>query len=481
METLNSIVSDINGVLWSTVIIALLVGAGFYFTFRTGAVQIRYIADMFKLVVGTAGTKTEGNEVSPFQAFCVSTASRVGVGNIAGIAIAIVAGGPGAIFWMWFIAIIGSATGFVESTLAQIYKVPRENGEAGFRGGPAYYLKNGLGHGIWAAVFAILISVTYGMIYNSVQSNTIALALNTAFGVDRMVVGGVVTVLALVIIWGGIGRIARVTEWMVPVMAGIYLITAISIMVMNVTELPRVFTVIFRDAFDINAVFGGGMGAAILTGFKRGLFSNEAGEGSVPNAAASADASHPVVQGLIQSFGVYVDTLFICSASAFIVLLSEDYHASGLTGIELIQWDLAQYFGPYAPHLVSVLIFIFAFSSLIGNYYYGEINIGHLTHKKWPLNLFRCLIGVMVFWGAMADLPLVWNLADLFMAFMVLTNVTAILILFPQARAALLDYEKQIKDGIKVPMFHRKVLPKEQGVYWWDDENNYDEEKYNKS
>ena len=366
METLNSIVSDINGVLWSTVIIALLVGAGFYFTIRTGAVQIRYIADMFKLVVGTAGTKTEGNEVSPFQAFCVSTASRVGVGNIAGIAIAIVAGGPGAIFWMWFIAIIGSATGFVESTLAQIYKVPRENGEAGFRGGPAYYLKNGLGHGIWAAVFAILISVTYGMIYNSVQSNTIALALNTAFGVDRMVVGGVVTVLALVIIWGGIGRIARVTEWMVPLMAGIYLITAISIMVMNATELPRVFTVIFRDAFDINAVFGGGMGAAILTGFKRGLFSNEAGEGSVPNAAASADASHPVVQGLIQSFGVYVDTLFICSSSAFIVLLSEDYHASGLTGIELIQWDLAQYFGPYAPHLVSVLIFIFAFSSLIG-------------------------------------------------------------------------------------------------------------------
>ena len=212
METLNSIVSDINGVLWSTVIIALLVGAGFYFTFRTGAVQIRYIVDMFKLVVGTAGTKTEGNEVSPFQAFCVSTASRVGVGNIAGIAIAIVAGGPGAIFWMWFIAIIGSATGFVESTLAQIYKVPRENGEAGFRGGPAYYLKNGLGHGIWAAVFAILISVTYGMIYNSVQSNTIALALNTAFGVDRMVVGGVVTVLALLIIWGGIGRIARVTD-----------------------------------------------------------------------------------------------------------------------------------------------------------------------------------------------------------------------------------------------------------------------------
>lgn len=478
MEIVNSIVSDINGVLWSTIIIYLLVGAGFYFTFRTRGVQIRYIKDMFKLVIGSAGTKTKGNEVSPFQAFCVSTASRVGVGNIAGIAIAIVAGGPGAIFWMWFIAVIGSATGFVESTLAQIYKVPRENGEAGFRGGPAYYLKNGLGHGIWAAVFAILISVTYGMIYNSVQSNTISLALNTAFGVDRAVVGGVVTVLALAIIWGGIGRIARVTEWMVPLMAGIYLLTALTVMVMNITELPRVFGIIFRDAFDINAVFGGGMGAAILTGFKRGLFSNEAGEGSVPNAAASADASHPVVQGLIQSFGVYVDTLFICSASAFIVLLSSDYQASGLTGIELIQWDLAQYFGPYAPHLVSVLIFIFAFSSLIGNYYYGEINIGHLTQKKWPLNLFRVLIGVMVFWGAIADLPLVWNLADLFMAFMILTNVTAILLLFPQTRAALLDYERQIKEGIKNPVFHRNVLPSQKGVYWWDEENNYDHTKY---
>ena len=416
MESLNQLISTINGFLWSSVIIALLVGAGFYFTVRTRAVQIRYFGRMFQLIAHTAGRKTEGNEVSPFQAFCVSTASRVGVGNIAGIAIAIVSGGPGAIFWMWFIAVIGSATGFVESTLAQLYKVPREDGN-GFRGGPAYYLKNGLGHRIWAALFAVLISVTYGMIYNSVQSNTISLALNHALGLDRMMVGGVVTVLAMLVICGG-------------------------------------------------------MGAAVLTGFKRGLFSNEAGEGSVPNAAATADATHPVVQGLIQAFGVYVDTLFICSASAFIVLLTGDYSATGLTGIELIQWDMSQYFGSGAPKAVSFLIFLFAFTSLIGNYYYGEINIGHLTHKKWPLNLFRLLIAVMIFWGSIADLPLVWNLADLFMAFMVLTNVSAIILLFPQARACLLDYEKQLKKGIRVPLFHRNVLSDTKGIVWWDEENN---------
>ena len=457
MESLNQLISTINGFLWSSVIIALLVGAGFYFTVRTRAVQIRYFGRMFQLIAHTAGRKTEGNEVSPFQAFCVSTASRVGVGNIAGIAIAIVSGGPGAIFWMWFIAVIGSATGFVESTLAQLYKVPREDGN---------------GHRIWAALFAILISVTYGMIYNSVQSNTISLALNHALGLDRMMVGGVVTVLAMLVICGGMGRVARVTEWMVPIMAGIYIVVALGIMLYNITEMPHVFYIILRDAFDWQAVFGGGMGAAVLTGFKRGLFSNEAGEGSVPNAAATADATHPVVQGLIQAFGVYVDTLFICSASAFIVLLTGDYSATGLTGIELIQWDMTQYFGNGAPKAVSFLIFLFAFTSLIGNYYYGEINIGHLTHKKWPLNLFRLLIAVMIFWGSIADLPLVWNLADLFMAFMVLTNVSAIILLFPQARACLLDYEKQLKKGIRVHLFHRNVLSDTKGIVWWDDENN---------
>lgn len=211
------------------------------------------------------------------------------------------------------------------------------------------------------------------------------------------------------------------------------------------------------------------MGAAVLTGFKRGLFSNEAGEGSVPNAAASAETKHPVTQGLVQAFGVYVDTLFICSASAFIVLLSGDYASAGITGIELIQWDFTQYFGPNASVAISILILLFAFSSIIGNYYYGEINIMHLTNKKWPLYLFRVLIAVMILFGAEAELPLVWNLADLFMAFMVLTNVTALLILFPQVKAALTDYEEQLRKGIKSPIFNKKCLPKQKGIFWWND------------
>lgn len=480
MEVLNSWITSINNVLWSSVIIILLAGAAIYFTIRTRGVQFRYIKTMWRLITHTAGTKTTGNEISPFQAFCVSTASRVGVGNIAGIALAITTGGPGAIFWMWFIAVLGAATGFVESTLAQLYKRPRGRGEAGFKGGPAYYLKYGLHHKIWAAVFAILISITYGMIYNSVQSNTISLALNNAFGANKMIVGIVVTILSLIVICGGMGRIAHVTEWLVPIMAGLYLVTALGIMIYHFNLLPHAFYMIFSSAFDIHAALGGGMGAAVLTGFKRGLFSNEAGEGSIPNAAATADANHPVSQGLIQAFGVYVDTLFICSASAFIILLSGDYSATGLTGIELIQWDFSQYFGHFASMAVSILIFLFAFSSIIGNYYYGEINIGHLTDKKWPLNLFRLLIGVMVFWGSFADLPLVWNLADLFMAFMVLTNVSAIILLFPRAKECLLDYERQIKEGIKIPIFNRKALKDTTGVVWWDDTHNYNAAKYKK-
>lgn len=470
MELLNSIVSSINSFLWTYIIITLLVVAGFYFTFRLRFVQLRYFTNMFSLIVSSVNTKTRGNEISPFQAFCVSTASRVGVGNIAGIAIAITTGGPGAIFWMWFIAIIGSATGFVESTLAQIYKVPAKGkqGETTFRGGPAYYLKNGLGHGIWAAVFAVLISITYGLIYNSVQANTIALSLNAAFGIDKTIIGIVVMVLSIAVICGGLGRIARVTEWMVPLMAGLYIIVALGIMIYHIDLLPTAFGIIFRDAFDFQAVFGGGMGAAVLTGFKRGLFSNETGEGSVPNAAATADADHPVVQGLIQAFGVYVDTLFICSASAFIVLLSGSYESSGLTGVELIQWDLSQYFGSIAPTAVSVLIFLFAFSSIIGNYYYGEINIGHLTQNKWAMHVFRFFIAVMIFFGSVAELPLVWNLADLFMAFQVLTNVTAILILFPRAKEALDDYERQRKAGVKSPVFFKNALSNVKGVVWWN-------------
>lgn len=467
MDIVNNLVSQINDILWSYVLIILLIGSGLIFTIRTNFVQIRYFKEMFKLITGSVGTKTDGNNISSFQAFCVSTASRVGVGNIAGIAIAIVTGGPGAIFWMWVIAVLGAATGFVESTLAQIYKVPRTDGKGGFLGGPAYYIKNALHSPFFAVFFAILISITYGLIFNSVQANTITLSLQTAFGIDRTVSGIVIALLSALMVFGGISRIAKVTEILVPLMAGIYILTALGICLFNFTALPGVFATIFKSAWGIQQIAGGGLGAAIMTGIKRGLFSNEAGMGSVPNAAATADVSHPVQQGLIQAFGVFVDTLFICSASAFIILITGDYNSAGLTGVELIQHDLSMYFGDIAANAIAILVFLFAFTSIIGNYYYGEINIKHLTSNRLYLNLFRILVAIMVFFGSIAQLSLVWNLADLFMALMAITNIIAILFLAKQACIALKDYTKQKKSGIKAPVFNADTMPKQDGIVWW--------------
>ncbi len=467
LHTLNTLILSVNNLLWSYLIIVLLIGTGIYFSLRTRFVQIRYLGEMFRIIADSAGTKTQGNQVSAFQAFCVSTASRVGVGNIAGIAIAVTAGGPGAVFWMWFIALLGASTGFVESTLAQIYKVPRQDGTAGFQGGPAYYIRSGLHSPLWSVFFAVLISVTYGLVFNSVQANTIALSLSSSFGIDRTLSGLILALLSGAVIFSGIGRIARITEWLVPLMAGVYLLVAIGIMIYHITDLPSVFLLIIKDAFSPDAAMGGGMGAAVMTGIKRGLFSNEAGMGSVPNAAATADANHPVRQGLVQSFGVFVDTFFICSASAFIVLLSGNYQSGTLTGIELVQEDLSQYFGSLAPHMLAFLIFLFAFTSIIGNYYYGEINIARLTRSKVWLNLFRILIAFMVFGGSVAELTLVWNMADLFMGLMVLTNVTAILLLFPQVKRTLQDYESQKKSGIEDPLFCKNVLPNQENIVCW--------------
>ena len=445
MESLNDIVSSINGVLWSSVIIVLLVGAGVYFTIRTKAVQLRYFGTMFKLIANTAGTKTEGNEISPFQAFCVSTASRVGVGNIAGIAIAIVSGGPGAIFWMWFIAVIGSATGFVESTLAQIYKVPREDGN-GFRGGPAYYLKNGLGHKLWAAIFAILISVTYGMIYNSVQSNTISLALNHALGADRMVVGAVVTVLAMAVICGGMGRIARVTEWMVPLMAGLYIVIALGIMIYNITDMPHVFYIIFRDAFDWQAAFGGGMGAAVLTGFKRGLFSNEAGSGSAPCAAAAAACDDPVKMGFVQALGVLIDTVVICSCTAFLMMLVPQDLTAGLSGMDLLQTAMQYHLGGFGTVFIAATLALFSFSTFLGVLYYARGNVAYLSGDNWwSQTVYKLIALVMLLIGGLQAYTVVWDLGDVGIGLMTIFNMIALYPLSGEAMDALNDYEKRKK------------------------------------
>lgn len=467
MDALNAVVSAINNVLWSYVLIVVLVGCGIYFTLSTHFVQLRLLPEMLRLLTEGIGKKTEGDAISSFQAFCVSTASRVGVGNIAGVAIAIVTGGPGAVFWMWAIAFLGCATGFVESTLAQIYKLPRGNGK--FHGGPAYYIKNALGQPNVAKLFAILISVTFGLIYVSVQANTIALSAKTAFGIAPIYSAAFLCVLTALVIFGGMTRIAKFTEFLVPIMAGIYLLTAFAIIILNIDKVPAMFALIFHDAFSPQAAVGGGIGTAVITGIKRGLFSNEAGEGSVPNAAATADVTHPIKQGLVQSFGVYVDTWIVCSATAFIVLLTNQYTIGGeLTGIALAQQSLASIFGSLAPAAISILILMFAFSSIVGNYYYGEINIAFFEgNTKKYLLIFRAGVVLMVLFGCLAELNLVWNLADLFMGFLCLTNLYAVARLAKYARIALFDYTKQKKAGVKEPVFDPAILGDEKGVHAW--------------
>ena len=340
MDWFASIISSLNNILWSYILIGLLICVGLWFTFCTRFVQITNVREMFRCVLEGSRTPRPEGHISPFQAFCISTASRVGVGNIAGIAIAVVTGGPGAIFWMWVIATLGAASGFIESTLAQIYKVKKPGG--GFMGGPAYYIKNALGSPFWAGVFAVLISVTYALIFNSVQANTISLSIETTTGLKPAYTGLILAMVTGLVIFGGMTRIAKVASFMVPFMAGAYLLLAFVVTCMNITEVPRVLLMIVTKAFSFDSITGAAIGVALMTGIKRGLFSNEAGMGAVPNAAAAADASHPVKQGLIQAMGVYFDTLFVCTASAMLVLLSPEWMmGSKLTGIALVQKSVA--------------------------------------------------------------------------------------------------------------------------------------------
>ena len=465
MDSMNAAVNAVNDVLWSYVLIVVLIACGLYFTFATRFVQVRMLPEMLRLLTEGIGKQTEGHAISSFQAFCVSTASRVGVGNIAGVAIAIVTGGPGAVFWMWLIAFIGCATGFVESTLAQIYKLPRGNGK--FHGGPAYYIKNALHQPGVAKLFALLISVTFGLVYVSVQANTIALSAQT-IGIDPAITAAFLCIFTALVICGGMHRIAKVTEFLVPIMAGLYLLVALLIILLHLSEVPAMFALIFHDAFSPQAAVGGGLGTAMITGIKRGLFSNEAGEGSVPNAAATAAVTHPVKQGLVQSFGVYVDTWIVCSATAFIILLTGQYTIGGeCTGIALAQASLASVFGSLAPAAVSLMILLFAFSSIVGNYYYGEINIAFFDgNTRRYLAVFRVCVVLMVLFGSLATLQLVWNLADLFMGLLCLTNLYAITRLAPYARRALIDYQEKLAHG-EDPSFTASDIDLTDGIYAW--------------
>ncbi len=441
---------------WHSIIVVLVV-CGIYFTLRTRFVQFRMFPEMCRLLVEPSPKGREKRHVSSFQAFAVSVATRVGTGNLAGVAGAIAIGGPGAVFWMWLIALIGSATAFVESTLAQLFK---RRSEDSFIGGPAYYILHGL-HSRWmSALFAVLLILTFGLSYNSIQSNTIAGAMQQTFNFDPAIIGLVLSAFALVIVFGGIQRIAKFSSVIVPVMAIGYLILAIVVLSMNYEKIPDMFVLIVKSAFGLGPAAGGLVGAAMSNGIKRGLFSNEAGEGSAPHAAATASVTHPAKQGLIQALGVFTDTLLVCSCTAFIILISGLYN-SGAQGIELTQNALESQIGAVGQIFVTIAILFFAFSSIIGNYYYGEANIMFLTRKKWVLQVFRVLSGgVMVMMGALASLDVVWSLGEVFMAILTLCNLVAIVLLGKYAFKLLADYRDQKKRGIKSPTFKKSLFPK---------------------
>ncbi|WLR52070.1 alanine/glycine:cation symporter family protein [Bacillus tianshenii] len=449
MEILEKILGELNTFLWTYVLIAVLIGLGLYFTFRTKFVQFRLFGEMIKVLSDNPGSDSD-KSVSSFQAFSISTASRVGTGNMAGVGTAIAAGGPGAVFWMWLIALIGAATSFVESTLAQVYKERDEDGY--FRGGPAYYMEKALGKRWMGIIFSILLTLCYGLVFNALQANTITLAFENAFGINRFMLGIVIMVFSALIIFGGLKRIANFTQIVVPVMALIYIVIALIVVVMNITMIPDLISTIVLHAFGIQEIAGGGLGAAVMMGIKRGLFSNEAGMGSVPNAAATADVSHPVKQGLIQTLGVFVDTIVLCSATAFIIILAGNY-TGDLTGIELLQEALDIHIGGWASYLIAVAILLFAFSSIIGNYYYGESNILFVNSNKGLMFFYRAAVLAMVLWGSVVGIDIVWSLADLFMGSMAIINLIAITLLGKIAFHTLDDYMKQKKAG-KDPSFH---------------------------
>ena len=455
METLQHIIDATNDLLWTYVMIAALIGCALYFTIRSGFVQFRMLGEMIRqLVNSNERHHTEGKHISPFQAFAVSLASRVGTGNLAGVATAIAVGGPGAVFWMWIIALIGSANAFIESSLAQLYKRRTEDS---FIGGPAYYILHGLKCRWMAVLFSVLTILTFGFAFNTVQSNTLCEAVENAFGFSHVYMGVAITAATLIIIFGGIQRIAKFSSIIVPIMALGYILLAFTIVILNIGQLPAVIELIVKSAFGMEQVVGGGLGAALMQGIKRGLFSNEAGMGSAPNVAATASTSHPIKQGLIQSLGVFTDTLIICSCTAFMILMSGIEFGGQMDGIRLTQEALTTQIGGAGRIFVAIAIFFFAFSSIIGNYYYGEANIKFITSSRKVLNAYRLLVGVMVMSGAVMSLQTVWSLADLTMALMTLCNIAAIVLLGGQVLALLKDYRKQKSEG-KDPIFRKSNI-----------------------
>ncbi len=453
----------INDLLWSYIVLILLVACALFFTIRLKGVQFTMLRDMLRQMK----TGSQDGKIGGFQAFAVSLSSRVGTGNLAGVASAIFIGGPGAIFWMWVMALLGSATAFVEATLAQLYK---KRGEDSFYGGPAYYMQQGL-HRRWMGIlFAVLITITFGLANQIVQSNTLCDALGStsqllidetvSLDIYKMVIGVILTIATLIIIFGGIQRISRFSAIMVPIMAVGYLVLSIVVILMNITLIPEVIKTIIESAFGLGQFAGGAIGMTIVMGVKRGLFSNEAGEGSAPNAAAIAHTSHPVKQGLLQALGVYTDTLLICTCTAFIILLAGQYNGDA-DGIILTSNSLEAEVGVAGRYFITAAIFLFAYSTIIANYFYGETNIRFITSKKWAIQSFRIITGVVVLSGAFMALETAFDIVDICMGIMTIVNLVAIFLLSGKAVRLLNDYRAQRKAG-KDPIFKKEILSEQE-------------------
>lgn len=454
--------------IYTYILIPLLLAIGIYYTVKIRAGQITNIGHANKLITAPAKNK---DSISPFKAFTISAASHIGTGNIVGVAAAISTGGPGAVFWMWITALIGGASSFVENTLGQVFK--EKNSDGTFKGGPAYYIRKALNKPKLAIVFSVVISIVYGINFNAMQANTIAAGFNSSFGVNKKIIALILIILAGIIIFGGLQRIADVTSLLVPVMAIAYILVVLFIIIKNIKLVPHMFGIIFKSAFNLKAGFGGLFGTAILNGIRRGLFSNEAGMGAVPNASAVADVSHPAKQGLIQALGVYLDTILVCSATAFVVILGgEGIYNSSLQGLEITQAALANEVGNWANYFLSFCILMFAFSSIIGNYYYGENNVLNLNLGRNALRIYRILVLLAIILGCVGDFSVVWNLGDVFMGIMAVINLIVLIFLGKISVSVYNDYMKQLNEG-KDPVFNpkniRELDPYINEVTAWDE------------
>jgi AGCS family alanine or glycine:cation symporter len=462
---MTAIIDFLNTIFWSYVLIYGLLAVGVFFTIRLRFQQILHFGEMFRVITSAPETDREG--ISPFQALCTSLASRVGTGNIAGVAVALTLGGPGAIFWMWMVALVGMATAYSESTLAQLYKVHEvEGGGTGiYRGGPAFYIARGLGMPWLGAVFSVCLILSFGLVFNAVQANSIADAMVGAFGVPKLATGLVLAAITAIVIFGGIRQIAVVAEYVVPFMAGAYLLMALVVLVLNIGEVPAMLAHIVGSALGFSEVAGGvvgGVAAAMLNGVKRGLFSNEAGMGSAPNIAAAATPvpHHPSSQGFVQALGVFIDTIVVCSCTALMILLSGVYVPGGeLTGTQLTQSALGEHVGWFGPYFIAIAIFFFAFTSIIGNYAYSEMAMVYIgAGNRGGLMVLRVVVLFMVVWGALQAVATVFNTADASMGLMATINLVAIVLLSGTVVKLTRDYFAQRAAGIE-PRFHARDYP----------------------